>query len=499
MKNVKKLAKTSCIIFLLLMIASIVGIGFEYLKFNEANIIVVYVLAVVIGAKYTEGYLPSVIMAFLVSFCFNYFFTSPYYTFKVDDPGYYVVFVVLTFVSLMTSGIANKMKEREKLAYKNSEEKEILLELTKDLNNAREMEDVARISILAFDKYLGINVGCICTNDNDQLEDMYFYYDNGELKQKYIDEYDQLVDILKDYTKGYLITDLYYDFIVRCGDGKVLGIIQIPKENSYVLDDEKNKFVCSLINCTAMAMDRIIADQKHLRFKEEANLQHYRADLLRSISHDLRTPLSGIMGNCEMLMDCLSKDGSEYNLVNYIYKDSQWLYSLVENILSLTKLQEGKMVFSWKCETIDEILGAAVRVFERRYNTDIKVVLPKEIISVKVDAKLIEQVIVNLLDNAQKHANSKEIILSAKKDGEFVKISVEDFGKGIDENLINKIFEMFYTGTVGYSDSKRGIGLGLTIAKSVIEAHGGTIKGYNKLDSSGSIFEITLPIQQIEC
>ncbi len=253
-----------------------------------------------------------------------------------------------------------------------------------------------------------------------------------------------------------------------------------------------------MIDCTAMAMERILADIKHLQFKEEANLQRYRADLLRAISHDLRTPLSGIMGSCEMLVSLLDANSKEYALTKDIYEDSQWLYTLVENILSLTKLQEGKMLLNWQFETLDEIIGTAVTVFERRYGIDVQVSLPQQIVIVKVDAKLIEQVIINLLDNAKKHSESTDIRIYAQICDNIIDINVEDFGKGIDDDEINKIFDMFYTGGKKHADAKTGIGLGLTIAKSIVEAHGGTIKAKNKTSGSGAVFTIALPIEKIE-
>ncbi len=241
MEKRKEFILSILIVIILLFLSSCIGLIFKYWKFNESNIIIVYVLGVIISAKYTYGYAPSFIMAFLVSFCFNYFFTAPYYTFRVADPNYFIVFAVMTSVSLLTSGIANKMKEKEKQAKENAGEKDLLLELTRDLNNAREMIDVAKISINAFNKYLGIDVGCAYLDNDERLERYYLHGHDNVFSKNELEAYDELM-MMKNYSKDYIITDTYYDFLIRNGEGKILGIIQISKENSEVLDADKINF-----------------------------------------------------------------------------------------------------------------------------------------------------------------------------------------------------------------------------------------------------------------
>ena len=202
---------------------------------------------------------------------------------------------------------------------------------------------------------------------------------------------------------------------------------------------------------------------------EKAWNERERANLLRAISHDLRTPLSGIMGTSEMLMDMTDKEDRRQELLQGIYQDADWLKSLVENILSLTRLQDGKIVIQKEMEAIEEVIGCAVAHVERSFpEREIQVEIPEEFRLVPMDAKLIEQVITNLLDE----------------------------GEGIAEADVSNLFKIFYTSKTRSVDVKRGIGLGLTICETVVNAHGGTIIGRNRTDRKGAEFIFTLPLTE---
>ena len=223
-----------------------------------------------------------------------------------------------------------------------------------------------------------------------------------------------------------------------------------------------------------------------------------RANLLRAISHDLRTPLSGIMGTSEILMDMTDKEDRRQELLQGIYQDADWLKSLVENILSLTRLQDGKIVIQKEMEAIEEVIGCAVAHVERSFpEREIQVEIPDEFRLVPMDAKLIEQVITNLLDNEVKHTRPQETItVSAGYTEDTLLVSVRDEGEGIAEADVSNLFKIFYTSKTRSADVKRGIGLGLTICETVVNAHGGTITGRNRTDGKGAEFIFTLPLTE---
>jgi two-component system sensor histidine kinase KdpD len=254
-----------------------------------------------------------------------------------------------------------------------------------------------------------------------------------------------------------------------------------------------------MIESTGLAMDRFMTSEQRLKEREEATQERYRGNLLRSISHDLRTPLSGIMGTTEMLMDMTESHDPRYSLLENIHNDANWLHSLVENILNLTRLQEGKLILNKQMETVEEVIGSAVnRISQRAPKHEITVSVPDELFFVPMDAKLIEQVLVNLLDNSIKHTLAKaEISVSVKKEENtnsavFV---VKDKGTGISTEELPYIFEMFYTSRMKRPDVKSGIGLGLAICDTIIKAHGGTIKAMNRSECPGTEIIFTLPLE----
>ena len=148
-----------------------------------------------------------------------------------------------------------------------------------------------------------------------------------------------------------------------------------------------------MLESTALAMDRLRVMKERIRTREEANQERYRGNLLRAISHDLRTPLAGIMGTSEMIMDMTVKDDARFSLAEGIYKDADWLHSLVENILSLTRLQDGRLTLNKQPEAVEEVIGAAVLTIGKRApEREIAVQIPDDLLMVPMDARLIGQV-----------------------------------------------------------------------------------------------------------
>lgn len=233
--------------------------------------------------------------------------------------------------------------------------------------------------------------------------------------------------------------------------------------------------------------------------RKQVEQEQYRANLLRSISHDLRTPLMGIMGTSEMIMDMSKKQDPRWALAKDIYQDADWLHELVENVLGLTRLQDGKVNINRNVEALEEILGSAVSHIEKshpRYEINIR--LPEEYIEIMADARLLSQVFINLLDNAIKHTSCEEEITVTVKliEEHQVEIMVLDRGEGIAEEDLPHIFEMFYTSVEKEADAKHGIGLGLAVSKLIVEAHNGTICAENRRDGEGAAFRVILPVLQ---
>lgn len=228
--------------------------------------------------------------------------------------------------------------------------------------------------------------------------------------------------------------------------------------------------------------------------------EQLRADLLRSISHDLRTPLTSISGNASNLLSNENEFSQETRMQIYgdIYDDSMWLIKLVENLLSVTRIEDGRMDLRMSAELMDEVIAEAMRHTDRnRDGRKIEVSSDEEFILGKMDARLIVQVVINLMDNAVKYTpeGAQIRIHTGKKDG-MVVVSVSDTGPGIPDEQKSKVFDMFYTGTNRAADGRRSLGLGLGLCRSIIRAHGGEIwVSDNK--PQGAVFTFTLPAEEV--
>lgn len=232
-----------------------------------------------------------------------------------------------------------------------------------------------------------------------------------------------------------------------------------------------------------------------------AKNEQLRANLLRSISHDLRTPLTSISGNASNLISNGNDidDITKKQIYEDIYDDSLWLINLVENLLSVTRLEEGRMNINLTTELVGDVIDEALKhVHVKSEKQKITVIQPDDLLLAQMDARLIVQVLINLLDNAIKYTPSdSQITITAKRNGSMVCISVADNGLGIPDEQKSRVFDMFYTGANRISDCRRSIGLGLSLCKSIINAHGGEITIVDNIPH-GSIFAFTLPVGEVE-
>lgn len=248
----------------------------------------------------------------------------------------------------------------------------------------------------------------------------------------------------------------------------------------------------------------LIAEQ-NAREKEEAALlaqnEQLRANMLRSISHDLRTPLTSISGNASTLLsggDTLDESARQ-QIYTDIYSESMWLIGMVENLLYATRIEDGRMQLNISVEILDDIVQEAVRHTERTHSKrNIIVDMLDEIIPVMADANLIVQVIVNLMDNAVKYSDdNSDVTVTVCRENAYAVISVSDHGTGISDEEKEKVFDMFYTGGSRSSDSRRSLGLGLALCRSIITSHGGTISVSDNIPN-GTVVSFTLPIGEVD-
>lgn len=236
---------------------------------------------------------------------------------------------------------------------------------------------------------------------------------------------------------------------------------------------------------------QIIAEREKIIMENEK--EKMRATLLRAISHDIRTPLTSIISATSSYLDHsedFKKEDIE-KLISHVQDDSNWLLHMVENLLSVTRIQDEKKTVTKTQEIVEEVVSEAVlRVKKRLPNAKILVEIPEDYLLVPMDAMLIEQVIINLLENAITHSQSKQPVeLLVTEETDSVTFHVVDYGIGIDEAILPHIFDAHTISKT--SDSHKGMGIGLSICKTIIVAHNGTILAINH--ENGAEFQFTLP------
>lgn len=271
-------------------------------------------------------------------------------------------------------------------------------------------------------------------------------------------------------------------------------------EVNFTLSGYPITFVCMLIiTITTSAMttrltkqDEMIAERE--RKLNETEKERIRANLLRAVSHDLRTPLTSIIGASASYIENYSDltPNEKLELVTTINEDSHWLLNMVENLLSVTRIQQDGRKVAKDLEIVEEVVSEAITRLEKRIpDASILVSAPEDILMIPMDPLLIEQVLINLLENALIHSGSTDSVeLNITEDEYFVTFHIIDYGKGIDESIMPDIFSGKYQNP-HTSDAHRGMGIGLSICNTIIQAHNGTITAHNH--AHGAEFAFSLP------
>lgn len=397
----------------LIAAATAVGTLFRAAGFPETNIVIIYMLAVLLCARFTTGFVYGLAVSVIATAAFNFFFTAPYHSLQVYDPDYLVTFAVMTTVSLLTSALTSRVKKSVLEIALREKETQALYVLTNRLSETESTEEIARVTVESI-------------RDVFQTRAELIWFDDSGISET------ALTQRLED-TDGDCLTDGENCIWPINGRESRLGLLRIPAEAGQQLGKNQKKLLWSMLECAALAVDQFRAAQERLRYREESEHERYRGNLLRAISHDLRTPLSGIMGTSEMIRDMSREDDPRHALAQGIWDDADWLRSLVENILNLTRLEDGRLVLQKQPEAVEEIIANALEhIAKRAPEREIGVDIPEDLLLVPMDARLIVQVLVNLLDNAIKHtAPEREIRIAVQRDGTDAVFCVADRGDGI--------------------------------------------------------------------
>ncbi len=480
-------------------LATLISMTFRSLGFHESNFIMTYNLGVVLIAYLTDGYLYSIAASLMGMLTYNYFFTVPYYTLLAYSPEYPVTFIIMLIAALIASSLTAQAKRESQRAETREKRIRILYQLEKNMLAVNSKPQLLKVAAKDISGLFDASV-IICAADL-----------SGELNMRHVEGTDTFLDerekaaMMETFRSGLssgagkeLFSSCGAYYLPVSGPSGVLGVIGIAFPDKYVLSESQKMFLDTIGAQIALALERERLYEKQQRTKMEIEKERLRGDLLRSVSHDLRTPLTSIMGsvgtmieNYDDLDDTVRKD-----FLGDVYQEAEWLSTLVENILSLTRLEGGKITLHKEMEAVEEIVAEAVsRVKKRASQHEISIDIPQDLLMIPMDGTLTEQVLVNLLDNAIKHTPAgSSIAITVREEGSKAVFEVSDNGNGIPENDLPFIFDRYFTRPSG-GVKRHGIGIGLSICKSIVETHGGTILAQNK-SSGGAIFRFTLPMEE---
>ena len=493
------LAKTA------LILAACTGMGFLFSAVGLAitNVVLIYILGVMGVALTTTGYVYSLLSSFFSVVVFNFFFTEPFYSLR-SSPDYLATFAVMFTAALLSSSLTSRIKAQSIQTANKAYQTEVLLSTSQLLQKAEDRQAILEVvqrqlsrllehSVLCYDSDLDAPALCAIEQDGG--------FEGIDLAgERHVARW-----VRENAKHAGRTTRMFPE--ARClymavrSEGRVWAVIGIRADNSPPIDEYRKNLMISILDECALAVEKDHMTREKQRMEENARQESLRANLLRSISHDLRTPLTSISGNAAILMENQGQlsEASLKRLYTSIYDDAIWLNGLVENLLTITRTENGTMQLNMQTELISDAIEETLRHLDRNAaKRHIGTSLSDEMLLVRMDAGLIVQVLINLINNAVKYTpEGAEITIGTAREGDHALVWVEDNGQGVPPGDEGKVFDMFYTGVKRSPDSRRGIGLGLALCRSIVQAHGGEISMKN-IKPHGARFWFTLPLAEVK-
>ena len=489
-----------------LLLSSLAGFGFYYAGFSESNIITVYILGVLITAVWTNGHFYGAIDSLLSVAAFNFLFTEPRFTFQANDPSYPVTFLIMLFSSVIASSLASRVKAQARLAAQKSYYTELLLGSSQKLQKGRTEWDCLRLTAEQLNRLFDRPVLYALSGTEKELA---FRVEPSDEQNILMELGPEEIGVAKWVQRNNkhagattnTLPDSKWLFLSVRGTQGVMGIVGIPIAGYSIPDAfEKNLMIAILSEC-GLSQERIRLQEERNKAALQTQKERLQANLLRAVSHDLRTPLTNISGSADMLMqeESALDPAIRKKLYTAIYDDTNWLINMTENLLVATHLETNKESFKMSPELIEDLFQSVVAHLDRRAaEHHISVHLEDATLMAAMNARLIQRVIINIMNNAIQYTpKESNIELSAIKKGNVVQISVTDDGPGIPNDAKRHLFDLFYTAGQGKADCQRGLGLGLNLCQSIVAMHGGKIDVLDHMPA-GTIFQFTLPLVSAE-
>lgn len=519
-------------------VATGVGAVVYELGLGSPIILMIYMLTALLFATRAEGFFYAAFAALGSVFAYNFFFTIPRFTLHAYGLSYPVIFAFLLVGTLIASSLTIRMKRQAEGTARRAYRTEVLLESNRKLQAATTVQECFETAAAQIMKILDRPV-VLYRYENRHLGPPRVFDvpgsgggDATSSKLTAPEEAAVAAWVAANNERAGATTDTLLE--ARClylpirAKDQVLGVAGLVMEADS--EDfgafEKNLLIAILDECGQAAEQISFTHERHeMRMKVEK--ETLRSNLLRAISHDLRTPLTSISGDADMLVSNADRLSDQQKLQMYhdIYEDSTWLIDLVENLLSVTRIDEGTVQIDLQPELIGDVVQDALRHVSRRAEEHcVSVELSDELLMARMDARLIMQVVVNLVNNAIAYTpKGSRIVVAAERlrgpagagtragalegeglsrVGDVVRISVADDGPGVSDVDKARIFDMFYhvsalDQAAEGGDSRRGMGLGLPLCRSIVRVHGSEITVRDAVPH-GCIFSFDLPLAEVD-
>ena len=478
----------------ILLVCTSIGYLFYHVGLSEANIITIYIIGILAISSLTSSRVYGIISSIAGVLLFNCLYAIPRFTLFFFDTQYTITAVIMLIASLsvsyMTSIFRNQLAREKKEARRST----TLSKLSHSLQNADCENDFYYIAA----QQVSILLSCeaeLLQFDDDSFDNISKIknLDHKAFIQWAKKSYDENQQE-PFYNTGKIVKNIYYKIQTP---KKTYAFVKVITDDSDLITPFDNELIITILGEVALATEKYILQEMNDRALQEAANERFRSDILRTFSHDLRTPLTSIYGNSDILIH--GNDKIDINTRRDIYKtihsDAEWLINIVENLLFFSSMGDSNISLKLESEILQEVVSEAVKLFTSRNNSrQIDLTMEEEFMIVSIDIRLFIHVITNLIDNAIKYTpHDSSITISVMMNDYQAVIEVADTGYGISDEEKLKVFEVFYTQKSKVNIGRQGIGIGLSLCKSIVDAHNGEIYIRDN-EPQGAIVGFTVPL-----
>jgi two-component system sensor histidine kinase KdpD len=467
-----------------------------YPRFELSNLVMVYLLGVTLsGLRFGRG--PSLLVSLLNVAAFDFFFVPPRYTFAISDGQYFVTFAVMLIIAMVIANLMASIRQQTRVAGARERRTALLYAMSRELGATRGLSSLAQVAVSHVAEVFQCKAVILLPDDTGKLQYPRDPRSSVSFRRADLAVAQWVADHGHRAGLGSDTLAAAPGLYLPLGDERQrLGVLAVlPGNQRRVLLPEQRHLLETFAGQIGLALERAGLAEAAEAASLDAERESLRNTLLASISHDLRTPLAVMAGAGSTLAErgATLDETTRTSLARSIEVKAREMSDLVSNVLDLMRFESGQVVLRTEWETLDDLLGAALHAVEQqldKHAVDLR--LPADLPPVLVDAKLIVQVLTNLLDNIAKYTPAgTHVWVSAVTEGKLVRVLIDDDGPGLPPGNPARLFDKFQRGDE--EGAIVGVGLGLAICQAIIRAHGGEIEAHRR-SPVGARFEFTLPV-----